>query len=120
MTSRSMLFGCVASALLLFSGRVPASDSAPLTKVPANLAEIKDLQKKVQEVTKKVIPTVVGVQIGGASGSGVIVTEDGYVLTAGHVSGKPGQDAMLILPDGTRKKGKSLGQNKGIDSGMIK
>lgn len=96
------------------------ADPAPLTKVPQTLQELKDLQQRVQEVYKKVLPAVVGVQIGGASGSGVIVTEDGYVLTAGHVSGKPDTECTLIMPDGKRVKAKSLGANKIIDSGMFK
>jgi serine protease Do len=108
----------VIAALLL---AVPAlADSPPLTKEPTNIKELKDLQSRVQDVYKKVAPAVVGIQIGGASGSGVIVTEDGLVLTAGHVSGKPDSDCYVIFPDGKRLKAKSLGQDKAIDSGMIK
>jgi serine protease Do len=95
-------------------------EKAPLTKTPATVSEMRELEKKVKEVAKKVMPAVVGVQVGGASGSGVIVSEDGYVLTAGHVSGTPNRDCTLIMPDGRRIKGKTLGQNRGIDSGMIK
>jgi serine protease Do len=81
---------------------------------------MRDLQKRVQQVYKKVLPAVVGIQIGGSSGSGVIVSEDGYVLTAGHVSGKPESKCTVILPDGKRLNAKSLGANRGIDAGMIK
>src|SRR5947209_489038 len=94
------------------------ADSPALTKEPTSIKELKELQSRVQDVYKKVTPAVVGIQIGGASGSGVIVTEDGLVLTAGHVSGKPDSDCTVIFPDGKRFKAKSLGQNKGIDSGM--
>lgn len=105
---------------LLFGGRAAAEETAPFTKVPASIAELKDLQKKIQEVTKKVMPAVVGVQVGGASGSGVIINDEGIVLTAGHVSGKANQDVVLIMPDGKHVKGKTLGADRGIDSGMIK
>ena len=75
---------------------IAKSDKAePFTKVPATVQELRDLQSRVQAVYKKVMPAVVGIQIGGASGSGVIVSEDGYVLTAGHVSGKPGQECTV-------------------------
>jgi serine protease Do len=87
---------------------------------PDNIDDLKAIQKQLQKVLEKVVPCTVGVQVGGASGSGVIVSADGYVLTAGHVSGKPDQECTLILSDGKRVKGKTLGQNKGIDSGMIK
>ncbi len=93
--------------------------SAALTKTPANLQDLKDLQQRVQDVYKKVAPAVVGIQIGMASGSGVIVSEDGVVLTAGHVSQTPDTDCFVILRDGKRLKAKSLGQNTLIDSGMI-
>jgi serine protease Do len=53
-------------------------------------------------------------------GSGVIVSDDGLVLTAGHVSGEPGQDCSIVLPDGKIVRGKTLGAYRTIDSGMIK
>ena len=96
-----------------------SSAKEPLIKSPTNLQEFKDIQQRVQEVYKKVLPAVVGIQIGGASGSGVIVNEEGLVLTAGHVSGKPDTKCTVILPDGKQLKAKSLGQNISIDSGMI-
>lgn len=107
---------------------VPIPEPAPLERLPAilenanprTLDELKEIQEQTRKVLQKVIPATVGLQVGGASGSGVIISEDGYVLTAGHVSGRPDQDVTIILHDGKRVKGKSLGQNKGIDSGMVK
>ena len=78
------------------------------------------MEMHTQKVLQKVIPAVVGVRVGQGQGSGVIVNEEGFILTAGHVSGKPGQTAIVILPDGTKLRAKTLGQNKGIDSGMVK
>jgi serine protease Do len=85
---------------------------------PESLEDARAIQKQVKEVLARVKPSVVGIQVGGASGSGVII-KDKYVLTAGHVSGKPGRDCTLILPDGKTLKGKTLGQNINIDSGLI-
>ncbi len=87
---------------------------------PKNIDDLKVLETRLQEVSKKVIPSTVGVQLGGGSGSGVIISEDGYVLTAGHVSGQKGRKVTLILSDGRRVQGKTLGANHGIDSGLIK
>jgi serine protease Do len=87
---------------------------------PESVEDLKAIQDHVKKVLKKVNPAVVGIIIGGSSGSGVIIDNEGHVLTAGHVSGKPGQLCTLILPNGSRLKGKSLGQNVGIDSGLIK
>lgn len=117
---RVLLVPILCVGLLVGTGRTLGADSDISYKVPSTVAELRDLQKRVQQVYKKVMPAVVGIQIGGSSGSGVIVSDDGYVLTAGHVSGKPDTKCTVILPDGKRLRAKSLGANRGIDAGMIK
>lgn len=87
---------------------------------PESVDDLLAIQKRVQSLLKKLIPATVGVQVGGARGSGVIISADGYVLTAGHVSGTPNRPVTIILADGKRVKGKSLGRNSGIDSGLFK
>lgn len=86
---------------------------------PENLDDLRAMQMQFKKVLKKVIPCTVGLRVGGASGSGVIISKDGYVLTAGHVSGTANRNVTVILPDGRRVKGKTLGANRGIDSGLI-
>ncbi len=94
---------------------------AALTKgAPESAEDLAAIQNAIEEVVKKDLPATVGVDINGVEGSGVIVTEDGYVLTAGHVSGMPGRDAYVILPDGKRVKAITLGANESVDSGMMK
>src|SRR5205809_1086564 len=66
------------------------------------------------------MPAVVSVRVGQSFGSGVIVSPDGYILTAGHVSGTADRDVVVYLHNGETAKGKTLGGNHGIDSGMIK
>lgn len=102
----------------------PVHAQDPLPKAfskaaPESVKDLKEIQDHVQKLAKKVMPAVVGVRIGGSSGSGIIVNKEGMVLTAGHVSGAPNRDCQLIMPDGKKLKGKTLGANKGIDSGMI-
>lgn len=94
----------------------PAFDKA----APENLADLKVIQEHVKAVVDHVIPATVCVRIGAGSGSGVIISEDGYILTAAHVSGPAGRDVTVILHDGKQVKGKTLGANRGIDSGLIK
>lgn len=89
-------------------------------KVPETIDDLKAIEGHVRLLTKKVIPATVGIRIGASSGSGVIIDAEGHVLTAGHVSGKPNQDCQIILQDGRVLKGKTLGANQGIDSGLIK
>jgi serine protease Do len=104
---------------------VKTRSKASLKKeAPENVDDLRAIQKQVKTVLKKVLPATVGVRVGGpqggAQGSGVIVSKDGYVLTAAHVSGPAGRKVVVILPDGRKVKGKTLGANRGIDSGMIK
>src|SRR5205823_6647096 len=87
------------AAIVLCSGMSVAAE--PVTKLipnpptavtksqPDSVDELKVFQKHVRDVIDKVIPCTVCLQIGGASGSGVIVSNDGLIMTAGHVSGEP-------------------------------
>ena len=64
------------------------------------LEAIRDLiaiQEKVQKVLPEVRKATVGILAPDGTGSGVVVSGDGLVLTAGHVSGKPGQDLIVVL-----------------------
>ena len=89
-------------------------------KAPEGVEDLKAMQKHVKKMLEKVMPATVGLVVGNGSGSGVIISEDGYILTAGHVSGKPDRNCVVIMPDGKRLKGKTLGYNEKIDSGLIK
>ncbi len=98
------------------------AESRPLAldkPLPENVQDLRAIQERVKKVAAKVMPCVVGVRIGHAAGSGVLI-KDGYVLTAGHISGDPDRDVSVILPDGRRVKGKTLGSNAALDSGLIR
>ena len=98
--------------------------SARLKKLFANTPEsvedLKAMQTHIQNIARLVTPCTVAVQLRGGMGSGVIVSEDGYVLTAGHVVGRPDKEVTFIFPDGKKVKGKTLGADYGIDSGLMK
>jgi len=101
----------------------PVKDSLPPSfakKTPENVDDLKSIQDHVDKLVEKLLPTVVSVRIGASFGSGVLVTPDGYILTAGHVSGKPDRDVVVYFHNGETAKGKTLGGNHGIDSGLIK
>ena len=89
-------------------------------KLPESLADLRAIETHVKQLVVKVTPCTVGLRIGGAQGSGVIINKEGYILTAGHVSGKADQPCEVILHDGRKLKGVTLGANNGIDSGMVK
>ncbi len=87
---------------------------------PDSVADLQTLETAVKRQVKTILPYTVSVRIGGAQGSGVIVTEDGYVLTAAHVSGEPGRNVFIKLADGSEVRGKTLGVNRNTDAGLIK
>ena len=66
---------------------------------PSSLADLKSMEKRVKDLVRRLSPSVVDVQVGNGSGSGVVITEDGLVLTAGHVCGKTGREVRLTFPD---------------------
>ncbi len=89
-------------------------------KEPTTLEELKALELQQSKVAKAIESVTVNVQQGSAQGSGVIITPDGYVLTAAHVAGGANRDAYIILNDGTRVRAKTLGMNRDKDAGLMK
>jgi serine protease Do len=85
------------------------------------VAQMKEMEAKVRKVVAVNTPAVValiGEKIPG-SGSGVIVSADGLILTAGHVT--HGNDTMtVIFPDGKSAKCKVLGADYTRDVGLAK
>lgn len=85
-----------------------------------SLDEVRDLESRVDAVVEQAAPATVCIRAGGGSGSGIIISEDGLVLTAGHVAMRPGMRVTFVFPDGSTARGESLGVNEGIDSGLLK
>ena len=100
---------------LAFSGglllaREPVRDLAALAK----------LESKVEAVSSKVMPATVALlsEKTGSSGSGVITTADGLVLTAAHVV-QGAEELTVVFPDGEQVAGKVLGANYSKDIAMV-
>lgn len=85
-----------------------------------NLQELKSLQIKINKVAEKVMPATVSVfsTSNEASGSGVIVSPDGLILTAGHVV-KGTEEMTVVFPNGKQARGKVLGAHYTRDAAMI-
>lgn len=87
---------------------------------PSSVAELRGMQSHVQKLTEQLMKCTVGVQVGAAQGSGVIISKDGYVLTAAHVAGQPNKDVLFLFPDGRTLRGKTLGLDRSMDAGLMK
>ena len=99
---------------------VSAADDVFAGRAPANVEELRAMQDRIQELSENIMDATVGIRVGGSQGSGVIVSEDGYVLTAAHVVSRAGRRLTFILQDGSEVQGRSLGLNHRIDSGLCK
>ncbi|RPJ35702.1 MAG: serine protease [Verrucomicrobiaceae bacterium] len=100
---------------------VPAAPLLQAREPARSLQDLEKLESRVAEVSRKVMPATVALlsERTGSSGSGVIVTEDGLVLTAAHVI--QGAESMLVVfPDGKQVQGKVLGANYSRDIAMVK
>ena len=87
-----------------------------------SIEELKERERKVKKVVSELMPTVVAV-VGNdqpATGSGVIINENGLIMTAGHVTEAAGKELTIIFPDGRSVKGESLGANRTRDAGLAR
>ncbi len=117
--------GTQKSGIQLSTGSSGSPNSTRLAKLfrgspPINREELKTLQTRIRELTPRIIPSTVAIQVGRANGSGVIIDAEGHVLTAAHVAGTPGRRATIYLSDGKAVSGITLGMNQKLDAGMIK
>jgi serine protease Do len=87
---------------------------------PETVADLLAMEEQIRKISKAVIPATVNLQVGNAQGSGVIVSKEGEILTAAHVIGRPGRSATIILSDGRRIKGETMGLNRDLDIGLVK
>ncbi len=90
------------------------------SKLPNSINDLIQIEKHIKFLYDKVSPCVVNIRIDDSEGSGVVISEDGFILTAGHVIRRPNKNARIIFPDGKTAEAKTLGINEKIDSGMLK
>lgn len=85
-----------------------------------NLADLTKLEAKVQKVAAKVMPATIALisEKTGSSGSGVITTQDGLILTAAHVI-QGADEITVVFPNGQMVPGQVLGANYSKDIAMV-
>lgn len=105
-------------------------DSTTPVKINAS-----DSENVGSAVFKKVVPSVVGITTKGyqrtifgtqaitGTGSGVIISKDGYILTNSHViriGENIAKDVEVFLNDGQKVKGKVVWSDKAVDIAIVK
>ena len=87
---------------------------------PTSLADLKAIEEHVKKLVARVSPAVVAVEVGEGSGSGVVITADGLVLTAGHVSERADREVRFTFPNGKTARGRTLGSEHDTDTGLLR
>src|SRR6266542_4470027 len=79
------------------------------------------VQRQVESVQSGLIKSTVALRVGFGTGSGVIVSPDGLVLTAAHVvAGRTGRPVTAVLSDGKAVAATVLAFNRESDLGLVK
>ena len=89
-------------------------------KVPENRKDLEAIQTAVGDALPKARAATVCIEIKEGSGTGVIVSADGLVLTAAHVATGVNKKVAVILEDGTRLRAETLGLVADNDAAMIR
>lgn len=104
----------------VYLARSPA-DFALAPKGPA-AEETNRIAKQlvVDAAAQKTLSATVLIDAGGRFGTGVIVSKDGYIVTAGHFSLGREKQATIFLHDGRQARAKPLGAFREPDFGLMK
>ena len=76
----------------------------------------------IAAIAAKVLPSVVSIEVSGGSGSGFILSQDGYILTNNHVieSAANGGQIEVVLQDGSRSPAELVGRTPDYDLAVLK
>ena len=104
----------------------PEFDSSILFsgEAPKTVEQLKFMERHFAELAESAFPAVVNIQMGNAQGSGIVISNDGYIMTAAHVVAGPQKEARITFmqDDGSLKSvtAERLGVENKLDSGLLK
>ena len=109
-------------------GYVVAREAGPTTTVAAAVqsGSTSVVPGSIADIAKRVSPSVVQLNVtgqqGSGTGSGFIISSDGYILTNNHVAGPSagGGTIEVLFGDGTKASGTLVGANPGYDLAVVK
>ena len=108
-----------------------ADTQMPQRPVPADKTR-KHEAGVVESVAQRAMPSVVGITTSTTkntlmgpmavqgSGSGFIISENGYILSNAHVVGAKGNKVKVLLNDQTEAEGKVVWSDETLDLGLVK
>ncbi len=89
-------------------------------KAPDSRKDIDAIQAALIKALPNARSATVCIELGEGSGSGVIVSADGLILTAAHVSSGVKKKVTVVMEDGTKHKAETLGLIADTDAAMIR
>lgn len=89
-------------------------------KVPETKGDLLSIQEALIETLPHASAATVGIKLAEGFGSGVIVSPEGLILTAAHVSGGVDKELTVVMNDGTEYKAVSMGLISNTDAAMMK
>ena len=115
------LLTCLLTALLPWATSAePVRPYVNDKKAPENRQDLDAIQHALTQVLAAARNATVCIELGEGSGSGVIVSEDGLILTAAHVASGVNKDLTVLLEDGRKLKAVSLGVVADTDAAMVR
>jgi serine protease Do len=97
----------------------PDSVIQPRAEEPT-LAALINVQNSIRTVVDRNLPAVISISDGAGFGSGVIVSSEGLILTAGHVVNTGASQFEIFFPGGQTATARLLGFNLNVDAAMLK
>ncbi|MCL2841847.1 MAG: trypsin-like peptidase domain-containing protein [Oscillospiraceae bacterium] len=100
--------------------RAPLGDGTTMTisPLPTDTTPL-----SFQEIFQRCNPSVVVIEVqfflGGGSGTGIVMTENGYIITAAHVV-EGARQIAVYLEDGTRHDASLVGEDMDTDIAVLK
>ena len=78
------------------------------------------MESHIVQLAARLRPVTVRLRLGDAKGSGVIISDDGYILTAAHVSNRIDRQVAIELSTGEIVQGVALGAHFTLDAGLVR
>jgi len=115
-TTRLLPLALLCSAMIAAEGRPYVNDK----KAPENRKDLQVIQSALIEALPAARAATVAIELKQGAGSGVIVSPDGLILTAAHVSMGVNRNVTVVMEDGTRHEARTLGLVANSDASMMR
>lgn len=118
--SIAAMFGIFSILLLATAGADSKRPYINDKKAPDSRHDLEVIEKHLIEALPASRQATVCIELGEGSGSGVVVSKDGLILSAAHVTGGVGREFTVIFEDGKKVKAESLGLVANSDCAMAR